>query len=51
MKKARYIVLVCTLTAAASLPGLALAQGKPAPAKPSNDTSMFDGKGTSMFDG
>jgi hypothetical protein len=50
MKKARFILLVCTLTAAAwSLPGLASAKcGSKAPSSLSG-VSAFDGH--SMFDG
>jgi hypothetical protein len=53
MKKTRLIVLALTLTAAAwSLPGLALAKGKPvSPDKSAKVASMFDGKAASMFDG
>ena len=48
MKKTRYILLALALTAAAALPGAALAKGKPAQTRPA---SMFDGKIASMFDG
>jgi hypothetical protein len=48
MKKARFILLVCTITAAAwSFPTLALAKNCPPSKFPS--TSAFDGH--SMFDG
>jgi hypothetical protein len=55
MKKARYILLICTLTAAAwSFPGVAFAK-KCAPATSWGTSSSFDGHGgfpgTSAFDG
>jgi hypothetical protein len=52
MKKARLILLLCALTAAAwSLPGLAQAKHPGSP--PGQPSSMFDGhaQGGSMFDG
>ncbi len=54
MKKARYILLICTLTAAAwSFPGLAFA--KKCPTSSWNTLSSFDGHGgmpgSSAFDG
>ena len=56
MKKTRFILLLCALTAAAwSLPGLAQAKGKhPAPSAGGTISSMFDGGAAypgSMFDG
>jgi hypothetical protein len=55
MKKARYILLICTLTAAAwSFPGLALAKKSP-PKGSFASVSAFDGHsafdGGSSFDG
>ena len=51
MNKARVILLLFTLTAAAwSFPGLALAKASKNPA-PAKAASMFDGKAASMFDG
>ena len=55
MKKARYILLICTLTVAAgSFPSLAFAK-KPAPLGATNTLSSFDGHGgtphLSAFDG
>jgi hypothetical protein len=55
MKKTRFILLLCALTAAAwSLPGLAQAKGKHAGSNPAQLSSMFDGGAAhpgSMFDG
>jgi hypothetical protein len=49
MKKARFILLVCTITAAAwSFPNLAFAKKCP-PSKQFSGVSAFDGH--SMFDG
>ena len=55
MKKARYILLICTLTAAAwSFPSLAFAK-KSAPVGAMHTLSSFDGHGgmpsSSAFDG
>jgi hypothetical protein len=55
MKKARYILLICTLTAAAwSFPGVAFAKTS-APTQCWSSLSSFDGHGgmpgTSAFDG
>jgi hypothetical protein len=50
MKKARFILLICTLTAAAwSLPGVAFAKCGPKAPKSLSGVSAFDGH--SMFDG